>query len=639
MCGIAGFIDPTRLGDAEGSARLARAMADTIAHRGPDEGEAWADPASGVGLGFRRLAIIDVSAAGRQPMRSASGRYTIVYNGEIYNAEDLRGELGPRAPHWRGHSDTEVLLAAIEAYGFDAALRRVIGMFAIALWDGEERRLLLARDRLGKKPLYWARAASGAVVFGSELRALLAHPGITRTLDRDAVALYLRHGYVPHPRTIYAGISQLPPGHVAEFSGRSQQVRAYWSLADTVAAGAREPFAGSAEEAVDALDRLLADAVRRRLVSDVPLGALLSGGIDSSTIVALMQAQSRVPVRTFAIGFGEASHDESVHARAVARHLGADHTELIVTPDMARDVIPSLPDIYDEPFADSSAIPTYLVSRLARQHVTVALSGDGGDELFSGYTRYGQAEQFERRVAALAAPIRRAGASAVRALSPETWTRLLGPLGIGLAGDKLHKLAPMLDHTPDGFYRELISLWSAPCEIVRGAADPPTVMSDPAVERLMPDFASRMMYRDTMMYLPDDILTKVDRASMAVSLEARAPLLDHRVVALAWSLPMSLSVRDGERKWILRRVLDRYVPRTLVDRPKAGFAVPIGAWLRGPLKAWAEDLLSAASLARDDLLEPQPIRQRWQEHLSGARNWQHQLWAVLMLEAWRRRHA
>jgi len=638
MCGIAGFLDPTMTGDAEALRRLARTMADTLTHRGPDEGEAWADAAFGIGLGFRRLAIIDVSPAGRQPMTSASGRYTIVFNGEIYNAEDLRKALGARAPAWRGHSDTEVLLAAIETYGFEAALGRTVGMFAIGLWDGEERRLLLARDRLGKKPLYWSRTASSAVVFGSELRALRAHPGVVRTIDRDSVALYLRHGYVPNPRTIYAGVAQLPPGHVASFQGRAQEVRPFWTLAEAVSTGMRDRYAGSPDAAIDALDGLLRDAVRRRMISDVPLGAMLSGGIDSSTVVALMQAQSGNPVRTFAIGFNETSHDESAHARAVAGHLGTDHTELTVTPAVAQSVIPRLPDLFDEPFADSSAIPSFLVAELARRHVTVALSGDGGDELFSGYTRYHQAELFERRFAAIAGPIRRAGGDLLQSIPPRLLNRLLAPLGLSLAGDKAHKLAAMLAQSPDGFYRELVTLWPEPAAIVSGATEPLTQMNDPAIERLVPDYASRLMYRDTMMYLPDDILTKVDRASMAVSLEARPPLLDHRVVAFAWSLPHTMKVQGGERKWILKRVLDRYVPHSLVDRPKSGFAVPIGTWLMGPLRAWAEDLLAERSLAAGGLLDPVPIRRRWQEHLSGTRNWQHQLWAVLMLEAWRRRH-
>jgi asparagine synthase (glutamine-hydrolysing) len=639
MCGIAGFLDPAAAGDGERLLRLATAMADTIVHRGPDEGQAWADPEAGLGLGFRRLAIIDLTTAGRQPMLSASGRSTIVFNGEIYNAEDLRAELGPRVARWRGHSDTEVLLEAAEAWGIEAALNRTFGMFALAYWDRARRRLTLVRDRLGKKPLYWAEPRPGALIFGSELRALRAHPAMPREIDRDTVAVYLRHAYIPSPRTIYRGVAQLPPGHMLELEGATATVRPYWTLAATVREAKGAPFSGSDEEAVAALERLLADAVRRRMVSDVPLGAFLSGGIDSSIVVALMQKAASRPVRTFSIGFRERAYDESDHARAVARHLATDHTELILTPKEAQDVIPRLPEIYDEPFADSSQIPTFLVSELARRHVTVALSGDGGDEMFAGYTRYDDALTFARRLAPIPKPLRSAAAAATLAIEPSTLSTLASPLGLAFAGDRAHKLAEALPETPDGFYRQLISHWREPERVVIGANEPGTVMTDASIEAIVPDFRERLQYRDTLMYLPDDILVKVDRASMAVSLEARAPLLDHRVAAFAWSLPMEMKVRGGVTKWVLRELLYRHVPRAIVDRPKTGFGVPVGEWIRGPLREWAEDLLSERRLREAGLLAVGEVRKRWQDHLSGVRNWTYVLWAVLILEAWRRRHA
>ncbi len=651
MCAIAGFIETAAGGPgterAESLSRRARAMADRLAHRGPDEAGAWAEGEAGLAFGHRRLAIIDLTPAGRQPMVSASGRFVLCYNGEIYNAEDMRRDLEAEghAIAWRGHSDTEALLEACAAWGVEQAISRAIGMFAFALWDRAERRLWLARDRIGIKPLYWCAqdwpGGRGLFLFASELRALEAHPGFRPEIDRDALAAFVRHNYYPDPHTVYRGTRQLPPGHLLTVApGKAPEIRPYWRLEDALVRGRAAPFEGSEREAIDALEALLGDAVRRRMVADVPLGAFLSGGYDSSTVVALMQAASARPVRTFSIGFRESAYDEAMHARAVARHLGTDHTELHVTPREAQDVIPHLPEIYDEPFADASQVPTFLVSRLARGSVTVSLSGDGGDELFAGYNRYAQGLLFRRYTARVPRALRRVLAALIRATPPGAIDALFALLPESrrprLASDKLRKLADILPEEGDSFFRKLTSHWPDPRALVPGALEPETVITDRGAERIAPDFIDRMQYRDILTYLPSDILTKVDRASMAVSLEARVPLLDHRVVEFAWSLPFSLKIRRGERKWLLRQVLYRHVPRALVDRPKMGFGIPIDAWLRGPLRDWAEDLLDERRLREGGLFEPTPIRKRWQEHLTGKRNWQDSLWTILMFEAWRR---
>ncbi|KAB2850718.1 MAG: asparagine synthase (glutamine-hydrolyzing) [Hyphomicrobiaceae bacterium] len=641
MCGIAGFFDPAGRRPAEWLERLAGAMEKSLTHRGPDEGNIWCDADAGLAFAHRRLSIVDLSPAGRQPMVSASGRSVICYNGEIYNAEEVRAALGQKAPNWRGHSDTEAILELFDAKGVEASMPKLNGMFAFALYQRDNRRLWLARDRLGEKPLYWAMH-EGALLFASELRALRQVPGFDPDLDRNAVASYLRHGYYPHPHTVYQGVRQLPPGHILSFAaGSDPQVKAYWSLADAVRQGRANPFLGSEAEAIDALEALLGDAVKRRMVADVPLGAFLSGGYDSSAVVALMQKSSARPVRTFSIGFDNQIFNEAPHARAVAAHLGTDHTELYVTARDAQALIPNLADMFDEPFADSSQIPTHLVSRLARPHVTVALSGDGGDELFAGYNRYAQGALFQSSAGRIPRAVRNVGASALRAMSPESWDRLfaLAPrrLRIPLAGDKMHKLADVAAVDGDEFYFRLVSAWLQPGDIVPAAREPMTLVSDPSVKDVVPDFVERMQYRDTLTYLPDDILTKVDRASMAVALEARVPILDHRVVEFAWRLPMAMKLKAGERKWILRQMLYRHVPKALLDRPKMGFGVPVGEWLRGPLKDWAESLLSERALKASGLVEPGPVRARWEEHLSGRRNWFSSLWTVLMLEAWHSR--
>lgn len=648
MCGICGTLEtgPRPSGALEG---LADAMAKALAHRGPDDHGTWVDAEAGLALGQRRLAILDLSPAGRQPMASASGRFVMVLNGEVYNYADLRSALEADAKGplpWRGHSDTEVLLEGIERWGLEATLRRAVGMFALAVWDRQERVLRLARDRVGEKPLYYGWQ-DGRFLFASELKGLRAHPRFRAEVDRDSLALYFRFGYVPGPHCIYRGLRKLPPGTILEVRADAPGARPepvpYWSAREVAEAGRARPFRGTEAEAVDRLEALLRDAVRHCMVSDVPLGVFLSGGLDSSTVAALMQAQSPRPIRTFTIGFREAAFDEAQHARAVAEHLGTQHEELYVTPEEARAVIPRLPAIYDEPFADSSMIPTFLVSQLARRHVTVALSGDAGDELFGGYERYLKAAAAWRRLSWMPRPLRRAAAAVLRSASPRAWDLLLKPLApvlrkrlrAGSAGQAVHKLAAALDARGFGdFYLRLVSLWQEPTELVRGAREPPVNATDPALLAFEGSPEERMMLLDLVSYLPDDILVKVDRASMAVALEARVPLLDHRVVAFAWSLPLALRVRAGEGKRLLRQVLYRHVPRDLVDRPKQGFGVPVGEWLRGPLRGWAEDLLAEDRLRAEGFLEPGPVRQRWREHLDGTRDGAPQLWAVLMFQAW-----
>jgi asparagine synthase (glutamine-hydrolysing) len=620
-------------------------MAAALVHRGPDDAGLWVDDEAGLALGFRRLAILDLSADGRQPMRSASGRYVIAFNGEVYNFRELRAELEPLGHQFRGHSDTEVMLAAIEQWGLDAAVRRFVGMFAFALWDRQTRSLSLARDRLGKKPLYYGRMGQNFLC-GSELKALRTHPAFTPRIDRGALMLFMRHGYIPTPHSIYEGIFQLPPGCRLTLPSSASDVPSptpYWSLASVAEQADAHDFSGTEVAMTDQLDLLLREAVRLRMVADVPLGAFLSGGVDSSTIVALMQVQSSRPVKTFTIGFAEAAYDEANYARAVAQHLGTQHTELYVTPAQAQSVIPRLPSIFDEPFADPSQIPTFLVSELARQHVTVSLSGDGGDELFGGYARYPLAQSLWHRIQHVPLPIRKTASQLITAIAPQTYDHWLGRLApltrlsgyAGSVGDKVHKLAGVLPaRTSDDLYQTLISHWRLSDQLVLGAEDPPVALGDASHHFRAKSFIEQMMFADTLGYLPGDILTKVDRASMAVSLEARVPMLDHRVVEFAWHLPLDMKRRDGHGKWILRQVLRRYVPDHLIERPKMGFGVPIDIWLRGPLRDWAEALLNERRLREDGFLNPAAVRQKWSEHTSGERNWQYQLWNVLMFQAW-----
>ncbi len=645
MCGIAGMVDWRAATSADALRSIGEAMIETVRHRGPDAGAVWVEARGGVALGQRRLAIIDLSPGGAQPMHSADQRYVITFNGEIYNYRDIRRELQAAGRSMRSDSDTEVLLEACALWGVEAAIERAIGMFAFALWDRKTRSLVLARDRLGIKPLYYAATPQG-VLFASQLKAFRAAPGWKPTIDEDAVVGYLRHAYIAQPRTIYCEAEKLAPGHILTLrEGSVAAPKCFWDLRSIAVAGQRRNDPAPDEsEAVEHLDALLRDSVALRMIADVPLGAFLSGGIDSSTVVALMQAQSARPVKTFAIGFHESGYDEAECAKRVAAHLGTDHTEFYVEPRHALDVIPRLADWFDEPFADSSQIPTYLVSELTRKHVTVALSGDGGDELFAGYNRYLWAERLARAVGLVPRPLRSASKAALHALAPQTWNRLFAFVPASwrpaLPGDKLHKITTLLDNPePDAIYRRLVSQWERPDEVAAAGREPRGPLWDPTIAQELPDLVPRMQFLDMVTYLPDDILTKVDRATMAVGLEGRVPLLDHRVVAYSWSLPLRFKVRGGRGKWLLRRVLDRYVPRSLIERPKMGFGVPIDAWLRGPLREWAETLLAPARLASDGFVRVEPVRRAWQEHVEGSRNWQYPLWTVLMLQAWRERWA
>ena len=615
------------------------AMADALYHRGPDGSGSWADPRSGAALGHRRLSVVDLSPTGDQPMESRDGRYVVSYNGEVYNHRELRAELEAAGHTFRGTSDTETIVEGIAAWGVEATVARLIGMFAIAVWDRATGELHVIRDRLGIKPLYYG-TFDGLSVFGSSLAALRQHPDWSREIDRDALTEFLRLGYIPAPRSIHAGVCKLPPGCIVTLSGHGEdRFTCYWDLRERARGWRAAPHDLDDGELVDALENLLGDAVSRRMVADVPLGAFLSGGIDSSTVTALMQAHSDRPVRTFSIGFHEAGFDEATYANAVARHLGTDHTELYVSPAQAREIIPDLPKWYDEPFADPSQIPTLLLSALTRQHVTVALSGDGGDELFAGYNRYLATRRFWRPLRPIPAGLRRGFAAAARSVPTGGWDAVFGLLPRSLrppqAGDKVHKFSRLLEASgPEAFYRNTVTHWPAPERLVLGGRGVAGPMDDPEVRAAFPDTLDWMQYVDSVTYLPDDILTKVDRASMAHSLEARVPMLDHRVVAFAWRIPPERRVRGGQGKWALRQLLYRHLPPDLVDRPKMGFGVPVGEWLRGPLRDWADDLLSVERLQRDGLFDPAPIRQAWAEHRDGTRNWQYQLWNVLMVQAW-----
>ena len=633
MCGFSGFY--------HNSARYDRmvalkSMTDCIAHRGPDGESQWSDE-SGIALGHRRLAILDLSENGRQPMHSHSGRLTIIFNGECYNYKDLRSALDQENPrHWRGHSDTEVILEAIEFWGLEATLKKMVGMFAIALWDHQKRELILARDRMGEKPLYYGWS-KGALIFGSELKSFRQHPCFEGELNPVAVDQMLRYGYVPAPYSIYKAYAKLTPGTYRRFTQADLQANlmppevAYWSLESTLCAGSR-----SDAEVVDQLEDLLSNAIGQQMLADVPLGAFLSGGVDSSTIVALMQKQSSNPVQTFSIGFNEAGFNEAEYAKAVAQHLKTDHTELYVTNQDALNVIPDLPSIYCEPFADSSQIPTYLVAKLARQKVTVSLSGDAGDELFAGYNRYLLVEKIWNSIRWLPQPLRKTASFMLKTL-PLHALNAVGQKIPGMPnqlGDKVKKVADIipLDHL--AIYDSLVSHWkhSDPVSQVT-TGDAPFTKSVTASKKAA-TFTEQMMFLDAESYLPDDILVKVDRAAMANSLETRVPLLDHRVVEFAWSLPLSQKLKGGVTKWPLRQVLYRHVPKELIERPKQGFGIPLDQWLRGSLKDWASSLLDDNKLKASGLINPEFVQTKWQEHQSGGRNWQYGLWNILMFQAW-----
>jgi asparagine synthase (glutamine-hydrolysing) len=621
-------------------------MAATLHHRGPDDSGVWTDPIAGITLAHRRLSILDLSPLGHQPMHSPCGRYVITFNGEIYNFRALRQELEGRGQRFRGQSDTEVLVACVTEFGILSAVRRLNGMFAFALWDRRERQLYLVRDRLGEKPLYYGYLGR-TLVFGSELKALRTHPEFGCSLNRDALALYMRHNYIPAPFSIYEGISKVQPGTVVRISSedtdRIPTVTRYWSVEVAAERGLADPFTGSEEDAVIHLDTLLRDAVKHRMEADVPFGAFLSGGIDSSLIVALMQAQSARPVRTFTIGFHEAQYNEANHAKAVAQHLGTNHTELYVTPQEAMAVIPHLPVLYDEPFSDSSQIPTFLVSQLARQDVTVVLSGDGGDELFGGYDRYLLGADVWRKIQRIPSPMRVLLSRSIRAVSLKQWNRLIAPIAHLLPnstwqrnpGEKLHRVAQVLTaEAPESLYLEMVSHWKQPAAIVLGAQEPLTAVTDHRRRLPVAEFEPRMMYIDSLSYLPDDILVKIDRASMAGGLEARVPFLDHRLVEFSWHVPLAWKIRQGKGKWLLRKLLQKYVPPALTERPKMGFGVPIDVWLRGPLREWAENLLEEKRLKDDGFLDPYQVRTKWEEHQRGTGRWEFLLWDVLMFQAW-----
>jgi asparagine synthase (glutamine-hydrolysing) len=639
MCGLTGYIDyrPATRQTREG---IVGAMAQTLYHRGPDDGGVWVDAEAGAALGFRRLSIIDLSPQGHQPMVSASGRYVIVFNGEIYNFKEIAARLAQEGVTPRGHSDTEVLLEAVARWGERAAISACEGMFAIALWDRQERKLTLARDRAGIKPLYWGLTQDGVLLFGSELKALRRHPAWQGEIDRDAVALFMRYGYVPAPYSIYRRTWKLEPGAMLTYRrGAEPKIERYWDLRQITEIAHLDPVPGNDADRVEMLAQLLIRSVKNEMVSDVPLGAFLSGGVDSSLITALMQANSTRPIKTFTIGFEAEGFNEARHAAAVARHIGTDHTELYVSDENVRDVIPNLPIWYDEPFADSSQIPTHLVSRLAREQVTVALSGDGGDEMFAGYSRYRWARSLQRAIAPLPNSMRR-GAGALMTAVPNSVAsaimRLLPPNERPRRpAQSLKKLGRLFSGVATGeFHREIVSIWNDPEGVVMGAHEPILPLSDPELARNVPHIAERMMLSDMMIYLPDDILAKVDRASMAVSLEVRVPLLNHHIVEFAARLPFDMKLRGNVTKWALREILYRYVPKEMIERPKQGFMVPLDDWLRGPLRQWIGDLVAPETLRRDGFFDPALIGARWRDHRDREWDWGYALWNVAMFQSW-----
>ena len=623
MCGIVGFFSSKPFFGNEGD--ILRGMRDSLITRGPDDSGLWVDPEHSIALGHRRLSIVDLSASGHQPMQSANSRFTLVFNGEIYNHRELREKLASFGQNyiWRGHSDTETLLACFEYWGVERTLREAVGMFAIALWDGDEKKLILARDRVGEKPLYWGWQ-NEVLLFGSELKAVRAHPEFSSVVDRGSLSLFLRHNYVPAPFSIYQGIEKLQPGHFVEILSGDKRAdvipTAYWSFNQVIESGMKAPLEGGADFVIDALEAQLAESIHAQMLSDVPLGGFLSGGVDSSLIVALMQKQSLAPIKTFTVGFSEALFNEAEHALAVSRHLGTEHTEIYIEPRDALNTIPNLSRIYCEPFADSSQIPTFLVSELAKKQVSVALSGDGGDELFGGYSSYQFAPRMWSRINSLPFSMRCFAAASLRKFA------LKGKFG---------KLVNVLDSSNrEDFYRQLVSHWDAPADIVIGANEPSVLLNTSSSWPVGTGFEEWMMALDAQTYMVDDILVKVDRAAMANSLETRVPMLDHRVIELAWKIPLDMKIRNGVGKWALKEVLYRHVPRELIERPKKGFSIPIASWLRGPLRDWSESLLNEKRLRREGFFYPAPIRLHWEQHLTGRVDNSSKLWGVLMFQAW-----
>ncbi len=646
MCGIAGFWKA----NGENKELLKETVikiTDTLSHRGPDDAGFYIDENNGIALGHRRLSILDLSSKGHQPMESFGGRYIITYNGEVYNYRDLRKELeNDFNINFKSNSDTEVLLAGFEVWGIEKTLKKSNGMFAFALWDKKEKRLYLARDRIGIKPLYYG-VQNGILFFASELKAIRANRFFKPKNNTNALTLFFRYNYIPAPYSIYRDIKKLRPGHYACINrDLNVNVCCWWDTEKITERGIKNQLQSSDEEAVSELERLLSDSVKKRMIADVPLGSFLSGGVDSSTVAALMQSQSSLPIKTFTIGFNEDNYNEAKFAKSVAEHLGTDHTELYVTPKQVMNIIPQIPEIYDEPFSDSSQIPTFLISQLTQKHVTVSLSGDGGDELFGGYNRYFWADNIWKKIGFMPHFSKSWITKIITVLSPEVWNKLFEKIEFVLPnrfrqtlyGDKLYKLAEVLkSKTPDEIYRRLISHWKEPETLVMNGKEPAVVSDSSDIKASISDFKDRMMFFDLIAYLPDDILAKVDRASMGVSLEARVPILDHNVVEFAKKLPLNLKIKNGKTKWILRQILYKYVPEKLIERPKMGFGVPIGKWLRGPLREWAEDLLDENGIKENGILNPEPIGKLWQEHLTGKRNRQYLLWDVLMFQAWSKR--
>jgi asparagine synthase (glutamine-hydrolysing) len=641
MCGLTGFIwnSDSKISHVARSLDL---MTDAINHRGPDSEGSWIDEKDCISIGHKRLSVLDLTSAGSQPMFSNSKRYVIAFNGEIYNHNTLRSLLNKEMV-WNGHSDTETLLACFEHWGVDKTLENLVGMYAIALYDSVEKVLYLVRDRMGEKPLYYGWN-NGVFLFGSELKAIKSFPGFSGVVDRSALALYLQYDYVPAPFSIYKGIKKLPQGSYIKIkmnSGRwdSKQILdpiEYWSLKDVALSGQSNTSKKSNEhKLIDKLDDVLSESIEQQMISDVPLGVFLSGGVDSSLVASLMQKNSMDKIQTYTVGFNERSYNEAEYAKKVALHLGTEHTELYVSPEQAIKVIPKLPLIYDEPFADSSQIPTFLVSEMAKKHVTVAISGDGGDELFGGYNRYTMACKIWKNVEKTPFFVRKALSKGITSVSPRMWDNLgsIIPQRLNIAhpGDKAYKFADILLASEIGdVYNRLVSHWENSCDIVIGCNN----INKPIYESHFINDEHNMMFLDSVTYLPDDILTKVDRASMASSLETRAPFLNHKVVEFAWNLPLDIKIRDSKGKWIVRKVLDKYVPNKLIDRPKMGFGIPIDSWLRGPLKDWAESLLDESRLKSEGFFHPEPIRKIWAEHLSKQGNWHHHLWSILMFQAW-----
>ena len=649
MCGIVGFLNLSNNYSDQQLGGIINEMSYSLKHRGPDDSGSWVDAQTGIALGHRRLTVLDLSKEGRQPMVSFKGRYSLIFNGEIYNFHQLRDELNKNnsSISWRGNSDTEVLLESIEFWGLETAVKKCIGMFAFALWDKEKKLLHLVRDRIGIKPLYYGWDKNH-FVFASELKPFRFYPDFERKIDQNSLALLLQYNFIPTPFSIYKNIYKLEPGTILtldsqKYSKGIPSLVSYWSLDQVVEQGLLNPLKETESKIVEDLEKLLRDSVRLRMISDVPLGAFLSGGIDSSLTVALMQDLADHPVQTFSIGFSESEYNEANEAKKIAQHLGTSHAELYVSSKQALDVVPKLPYLFDEPFADSSQIPMYLISEFTRKKVAVSLSGDGGDELFGGYNRYVWGNWAWSRIKKMPLWLRQLTANGIGCLSPLSWDRIFknldfilpGLYNVRNPGYKLQKFMELLEkNTPKDLYRVMISNWKEPADLVKNVLQTPDLIKGGKLWERIPDFKHQMMYMDTLSCLPDDILTKVDRASMGVSLEVRVPLLDHRVLEYAWQIPIGINFQEGTNKRLLRKILYKYVPRNLIERPKMGFSIPLDEWLRGPMRDWAENLLSEERLLREGFLNPVPIRQKWKEHLSGKRNWQHSLWSVLMFQGW-----